>query len=260
MTGPLTLLIVAGCYDGATQQTGISGDQQRSKYQARVDQPVSSFQRHLNGLRVEYRVPLHGKAILVNIPAFELIAFENGEPSFRSPVIVGSPANPTPRLETHVTSVRFRPTWRPTPAMVASGEYRDRVWPPGRKNPLGLAAVRLEPGLLVYLHDTNRRELFDKPFRALSHGCIRVKRWDELSAWVLGIRLENVHTLANGRKTVDVTAPPIPVTLGYFTIFPDDDGSARFYEDVYGLQVNRSDQAALPDPQRETCAPPFSAG
>ena len=46
--------------------------------------------------------------------------------------------------------------------MIASGEYRDAVWPPGPNNPLGLAAVRLEPGLLVYLHDTNQRQLFEQ--------------------------------------------------------------------------------------------------
>ena len=111
-----------------------------------------------------------GKIIFVNIPSFELLAIEDGHEVLRSRVIVGAPDTPTPLVDTHVTSVRFRPTWRPTPSMIGSGEYEDRIWPPGQDNPLGLAAVRLEPPLLVYLHDTNHPEKFDLEDRALSHG------------------------------------------------------------------------------------------
>jgi murein L,D-transpeptidase YcbB/YkuD len=118
--------------------------------------------------------------------------------------------------------------------MVRSGEYQDRRWPPGRRNPLGLAAIRLEPGLLIYLHDTNRRGLFERDNRALSHGCIRVQRWDDLAAWVLDAPLDEVHRLADGRRTVERPAPPIPVTLGYFTTFPDDAGIPQSYDDIYG--------------------------
>ena len=215
---------------------------------------ASGFQRHLDRHGVNFRVPQTGKAILVNIPAFELIAFEDGEPAFRSPVIVGSTRHRTPRIETYVTAVRFRPTWRPTPSMIASGEYRDRLWPPGRRNPLGLAAIRLEPGLLVYLHDTNRRKLFDRPFRALSHGCIRVKKWDTRAGWVLDMSLDEVHANANGRRTFDAPAPQIPVKLGYFTRFPDDDGFLIVHDDVYNLGDDAEGQASGDAPG--TCAPP----
>lgn len=196
---------------------------------------ASPFQQELDRLGVPLRLPARGKAIVVNIPAFELIAFRDAMPEFRSRVIVGSPRNPTPVLETHVTAVRFRPRWRPTPEMVASGEYEDRVWPPGRRNPLGLAAIRLGEGLLVYLHDTNRRSLFERDARALSHGCIRVQRWDELAAWVLDIGLDEVHRHAEGRRTFDMEADPIPVFLGYFLDFPQQDGAPRRHADIYAL-------------------------
>ncbi|WP_050929740.1 L,D-transpeptidase family protein [Aestuariivita boseongensis] len=202
---------------------------------------AQSFQEQLDQAGVAYQIPREGKAILINIPAFELIAFEEGEPVLRSRVIVGAPYHRTPRLETYVTSVRFRPTWRPTPSMIASGEYADYVRPPGERNPLGLAAVRLQPGLLVYLHDTNRRELFEKEYRALSHGCVRVQQWDRLVAFVLGIELSRVHELANGTRTFDAPADPIPVTLGYFTRFPDPSGQVLEHPDIYGL----NDQASL---------------
>lgn len=195
----------------------------------------SDFQHQLGANGVSLKLPPQGKAILVNIPAFELIAFEDAEPVFRSRVIVGTPWHRTPRLETYTSVVRIRPTWRPTPSMVASGEYKDRTWPPGLKNPLGLAAIRLEPGLLVYLHDTNRRELFSQEKRALSHGCVRVQRWDELVAWVLDFPIDQVHKLANGTKTLDLPTKPIPVQLGYYLRFPDEAGGIVVHEDVYGL-------------------------
>lgn len=213
------------------------------------------FQAHLDRQGIAYRVPPSGKAILVNIPAFELIAFQDGAPVLRSRVIVGAPWHRTPRVETYVTAVRFRPTWRPTPSMIARGEYEDKVWPPGRKNPLGLAAVRLGPGLLVYLHDTNRRELFERENRALSHGCVRVDRWDELVAWILDMPLDEVHRLANGGRTFDMPAPPVPVTLGYFTTFPDDEGRPVRHDDIYRLGV-----AGAPAPRlsaaAQACAAP----
>lgn len=195
----------------------------------------NQFQKKLDYAGVPYQIPKSGKAILVNIPAFELIAFEDGNAVLRSRVIVGAPWHSTPRLETKVSTVRFRPTWRPTPAMIVSGEYTDHVRPAGENNPLGLAAVRLGPGLLVYLHDTNRRELFAQANRALSHGCVRVQRWDELVAFVLDMDIARVHALANGRRTFDAPAPPIPVTLGYYRRFPTPNGEIVSYPDIYGL-------------------------
>jgi murein L,D-transpeptidase YcbB/YkuD len=199
--------------------------------------PPPSFQSHLDRLGVDYRIPKRGKAILVNVPGFEVIAFEDGEPVMRSRAIVGKPADPTPILETWTSVVRFRPTWRPTPEMVRSGEYADYVRPPGPKNPLGLAAIRLEPGMLVYLHGTNRPQLYEREERALSHGCVRVEDWDRLAAWLLEVDLAEVHDHANGRRTFDMPADPIPVTMGYFTTFPDDEGRAVVHADIYRLGI-----------------------
>ena len=196
---------------------------------------AASFQDHLDRAGIAYRVPTSGKAILVNIPAFELIAFIDGTPVLRSRVIVGAPWHRTPRLTSYVSAVRFRPTWRPTPSMIASGEHRDRVWPAGETNPLGLAAVLLEPGLLIYLHDTNRRDLFAQDNRALSHGCVRVEQWAALVAFVLDMDATTVNRLATGKRTFDAPAPPIPVTLGYFARFPDATGRIFDHADVYGL-------------------------
>lgn len=199
-------------------------------------EPVhSDFQERLDRLGILLALP-PSKAILVNIPHYELVAFEDGTPVLRSRIIVGTPANRTPRIDTYTTRVTFRPSWRPTPSMVASGEYPDRVRPPGTNNPLGLAAIRLEPGLLVYLHDTNQRQLFDRETRALSHGCIRVQRWEELIAWLLDRDVDWVRRMAGNPPTKEVPAPPVPVLIRYLTEFPSADGTVMRYPDVYGLE------------------------
>lgn len=214
---------------------------------------AQSFQNLLDRSGIPYMVPPSGKAILVNIPAYEMILFQDGAPVMRSRVIVGAPWHRTPRLNTYVSAVRFRPTWRPTASMVASGEYRDYVRRAGESNPLGLAAVRLQPGLLVYLHDTNRRELFAKDKRALSHGCVRVEKWAELVAFVLDMNIAEVMKLAQGNRTFDAPAPPIPVELGYYTRFPDSAGVIVTHPDIYGLQPTSERQKGDPQAQALAC-------
>lgn len=208
--------------------------------------PAAEQRAALAEAGVAFRPPRTGKAILVNVPSFEAIAYEDGVEQFRSRAIVGRPQTPTPILDTETSVVRFRPSWRPTPAMVASGAYEDRVWPPGRRNPLGLAAIRLEPGMLVYLHDTNRRDLFERERRALSWGCVRVEDWDRFAAWLLDAAPEQVAAWAEGGRTFDAPAHGVPVHLRYYTRFPDADGVIVEHPDIYGRDRQMSRQAAAP--------------
>lgn len=66
-----------------------------------------NFQKLLDQAGISFEVVQKGKAILVNIPAYEMILFHDGKPVMRSKVIVGAPWHRTPRLKTHVSSVRF---------------------------------------------------------------------------------------------------------------------------------------------------------
>jgi lipoprotein-anchoring transpeptidase ErfK/SrfK len=180
------------------------------------------------------RVPVKGKAILVNIPSYELIAFEDGEEVLRSRVIVGSAKNPTPPLIAETSVVRFRPTWTPTPEMVEEEGLSPETRPAGKGNPLGLMAIRLDPGLLIYLHGTDSPKLFGREKRALSHGCIRVEKVDEVAAFVLGTTVDEVLRHANGRRTFDMETAGVPVLIRYHTRFPDETGVVREHADVYG--------------------------
>ncbi len=198
------------------------------------------------------RVPAQGKAIFVNIPSYELVAFQDGHEVLRSKVIVGSPKNPTPDLTAHTSVVRFRPTWKPTPDMVRNEGISPETRAPGRSNPLGLLAIRLDPGMLIYLHDTNSRKLFNRDKRALSHGCIRVQKWDEVAAFVLGVPVDEVHKYANGRRTFDMDTEGVPVIVRYETEFPDQLGMMHEYADVYGRDARYAKALDTPAEVSET--------
>ncbi len=244
LAAALLLLTAAGCATAPkTVQTPPVPEPQAEEIAV-----AATFADALEMHHVPWRPPVVGKAILVNIPSYELIAFEDGEPVIRSRVIVGRDVqgDRTPTLDTETSVVRYRPTWRPTPMMIGRGQYEDKVWPPGRNNPLGLLAIRLEPGMLIYLHGTNKPWLFDKDSRAISGGCIRVEKWDELAAWVQGVSLDEVHRLANGTRTFDAPTEHVPVHIRYFTDFPDEAGEMVLHEDPYGFT-------------RRAEAPPFGA-
>lgn len=244
------LLLVLACL--AVASCGVPGTYLGSGEGAAPVQR-SAFQARLDALGIPLTLP-PGRAILVNVPHFELVAFENGEPVLRSRIIVGTPWNRTPRMDTYTTRVTFRPSWRPTPSMVASGEYPDVIRPPGENNPLGLAAIRLEPGLLIYLHDTNQRQLFDREMRALSHGCIRVEKWQALIAWLLGRDEAWVAHMAETPPTREVPAPEVPVLIRYLPVFPAEDGSLLRYPDIYGLERLAPRKSAATEPPLPACA------
>ena len=177
-------------------------------------------------------IPKEGPAILVNIPSYELIAFRDGKPVLRSKVIVGKRGTPTPIKRTKTSVVRFRPFWTPTRDMIRRGT-RPGTRSPGRRNPLGLLAVRLERGSLIYLHGTNKPHLFKRKHRSLSNGCVRVEKWDQVAAFVLNTTINEIHKHANGRRTFDKQTNHVPVIFGYYTSFPDADGNLQDYRDIY---------------------------
>jgi murein L,D-transpeptidase YcbB/YkuD len=89
----------------------------------------------------------------------------------------------------------------------------------------------------VYLHDTPQRNLFARDERAFSHGCVRVDQPFRLAEFVLGDQgytEERLRRLiGSGERTIRLTKH-LPVHLGYFTVFVDDDGQLQRREDLYG--------------------------
>jgi len=184
---------------------------------------------------VGWAPPARGKAILVNVPSFDVVAFADGEPVAHSRAIVGAPRTPTPIGEVRTGVVRFRPTWRPTPRMIAEGLYEDGVRPPGPGNPLGLVAIRFDDDGPIYLHDTNRPALFRRERRALSAGCVRVEGIERLVAFVLDWSEDEALAAMNGRRTFDAPTPGVPIRLAYATRFAPPPGTPVLdWPDIYG--------------------------
>jgi murein L,D-transpeptidase YcbB/YkuD len=102
----------------------------------------------------------------------------------------------------------------------------------------------------VYLHDTPSKDLFEKPTRTFSSGCIRIQRPDELAFYLMrGIPGWDRETLDRQlSKNIEQTIPlpfPTPVHLLYWTAFVSEDGEVQFRHDIYGRD-KRLGKALLP--------------
>jgi murein L,D-transpeptidase YcbB/YkuD len=122
-----------------------------------------------------------------------------------------------------------------------SNPYRI-VQAPGPQNALGRIKFMFPNKFQVYLHDTPSRELFARPSRAFSSGCIRVEKPMELAGYLLQAnsdwdrnRVETV--IAAGRTTRVNLARPVPVHLTYATTWIGEGGTIHFRDDVYGRDI-----------------------
>jgi murein L,D-transpeptidase YcbB/YkuD len=214
------ILLLAACGGDPSESAGIGS-------------PPPRDQRNAALREVGVDVPVRGKFVVVNIPSFELIAFENGTPVLRSRVVVGRRATPTPELATAIVAVKFNPSWTPTPAMVRWEGAR--FVPPGPHNPLGRVLFELDNDQLIFMHDTNDRSYFDKASRAFSHGCVRVEQARALAAWALDMTQQEIDAaIAAGATRRVPLAVDIPTRLVYRTRFPDAAGRMIDYPDLYG--------------------------
>jgi murein L,D-transpeptidase YcbB/YkuD len=202
---------------------------------------------------------LGNRYIYVNVPAFQLTAFDSGEKALEMKVIVGQDYEDkaTPVFSDSMEYVVFRPYWNITPdiqrtevgpKIAADPGYMDREnleyykdggvtrirQKPGPKNALGFVKFLFPNDFNIYLHDTPNHELFNKDVRAFSHGCIRVEKPSDLAQWVLGWDAARVDSaMMNGKDNSTVKLKTkIPVYITYGTAFVRD-GELHFGNDLY---------------------------
>jgi murein L,D-transpeptidase YcbB/YkuD len=236
------------------------------------------------------------RSLIVNIPTFELHAYDAGRETLAMRVITGRAESPTPVFAQAMTAVVFSPYWN-VPANIAQGEtmpavMRDRGYlrrmnlevlrgdevvdprrvdwrrdaprlsfrqRPGAGNSMGLVKFLLPNPFGVYLHDTPNDGLFLRARRTFSHGCVRLEKPEALARWVLeglpGWTAPRIAAAMRAGRESAVTLPqPIPISIGYFTVWVDADGTVQFRPDVYRhdaaqgplLEVPEAPESPLP--------------
>ena len=225
---------------------------------------------------------LGDRYIYVNVPAFRLDAYDNGEPVLNMRVIVGAEYEDraTPAFSDSMSYLEFAPYWN-VPQNIADEE----LWPkqeqdptyferneyetverggqtfirqrPGDKNALGRVKFMFPNALNIYLHDTPERSLFQRDVRAFSHGCIRVGEPDKLAEYALayndGWDAGRIRSAMRGENRQVRLARKIPVYIVYFTTFVRD-GTLYFGNDVYDRDselVELVKRSAVPTPEAE---------
>ena len=243
-------------------------------FSRRVEQIIANLERWRH--MPEQMPP---RAVTVNIAAAWLDYRENGQKVYDSSVIVGRPDRRTPFIQSEIRSVIFNPAWHvPSkiarkdilPKLRKDPHYLEKLgfvingsaddpyganidWnrlkesafdfrlrqSPGDMNSLGRLKFDFDNDFAVYMHGTPHPELFDKPERFFSSGCIRLhepERFAEIvlsrnaSAW----NVESVKAEIDKGKTRWLkVADPLPLSVVYWTAFTAEDGAQHFRSDIY---------------------------
>ncbi len=203
-----------------------------------------------------------GKLVLVNIPEFELHAWQNDQKAFDMNVVVGSEANGTIMFSGNISEVVFSPYWNIpasitrkdiVPHMKSNKDYlkehnmqivgQDNGLPvvrqlPGIKNALGRVKFLFPNSFNIYLHDTNEKGLFSTDKRSDSHGCIRLQDPVKMAQFILEdpakwpVAKINEAMNSGKEKTVEVKKP-VPVMITYYSAWVDDNNLLHFADDIY---------------------------
>ncbi len=92
----------------------------------------------------------------------------------------------------------------------------------------------------VYLHDTPKKSLFDSSERLFSHGCVRLRNPLQFAQRLLDLSqgegsVDVKESIEDGPGNNQVSLEnPIPIHLGYFTVWVNEDGQAEYLGDPYG--------------------------
>lgn len=220
--------------------------------------------------------------VFVNIPGAYVELVEDGRKTHSYTAIVGGKKNRSPQVAAKIVSIDLNPTWtvpasiirkelvpkmRRNPKLlerdgirIFDGRGREvdpskaRSWSkeraaqftfrqdPGAKNSLGSIRLFMPNRHAVFLHDTPKKQLFDRNYRFLSHGCVRVEGVYNLAARLLdgdSAQQWSETTLSEkidkGESDKIELRRPVPVVWAYMTGWATPDGSTHFRRDIYDM-------------------------
>ena len=109
------------------------------------------------------------------------------------------------------------------------------------QNALGKLKFLFPNQYSVYVHDTPSKRLFNKDYRAFSHGCVRLENPHFLAEYIIKQQAipnwekQLKRNLNRGIQEIFILSKPIDIHLRYFTCEADEDGKIYYYEDIYEL-------------------------
>lgn len=190
-----------------------------------VSAPVRLGQLETNLVRLRSMSGFLGdRYVMVNIPAAQIEAVEDGRVALRHKAIVGKIDRQTPILSSRIHEVILNPYWtaprsiirrdiiplmRQDPTYLTRNKIRlfdaqgSEVPPelvdwsteeavdlrfrqdPGKINAMSSTKINFHNPHAVYMHDTPQQSLFGRFLRFESSGCVRVHNIQELTLWLL---------------------------------------------------------------------------
>lgn len=193
---------------------------------------------------------------------------------WQSDSIVGRPTHPSPDQSLDIISIKYNPTWTPTQNMMNRNavlddgswnwEWIDQhnflpyshetgelltwaqatqlpldafffVEPAGPQNTLGQIKFETNSQNYIYLHDTNTPWYFERKHRAISSGCVRVKKPLELAAKLLDKDIPHVERQLSTLTTHWERIERTPFYFMYDIVEYDDQGQVvGAGDDPYG--------------------------
>lgn len=190
-----------------------------------VSAPIRLAQLETNLVRLQSMSGFLGdRFVMVNIPAAEIEAVENGRVILRHTAIVGKIDRQTPVLNSKINEIIVNPYWnapesivrkdiiplmRENPDYLTENNIRlingsgDEVDPltvdwstdeaaklrfrqdPGKINAMASVKINFPNPHAVYMHDTPQQSLFNDLDRFFSSGCVRVQNVRDLVTWLL---------------------------------------------------------------------------
>jgi murein L,D-transpeptidase YcbB/YkuD len=210
----------------------------------------------------------------VNIPQFEVELWENNQRVRTHRIVVGNTKketsierrqrgffNHTPLLQGQVATVVLNPLWFPPPRlqkelledMVREPDFFEKnnygikmrdngteiiFQKAGPGNALGRVKFLFPNDHHVYLHDTPKKALFERPVRAYSHGCMRLDKPLDLARYLLkrfnGMDDDDIDKILEKEKEHYIKlSRKIPIYVDYNSVGTDAEGWVHFYIDIY---------------------------
>lgn len=260
---------------------GIVGKQTIAAMNVPVGQRIDQLRASLERLRWVNQEAAD-TLVAVNIAGFKAYFYEQGELKWSTRAMVGKSYRRTPVFRGDIRYMEFNPTWTIPPGILRNdtlpaikrdpnylasknirvidknGKFVDPAtvdWnqytrgvpytlrqDPGPNNALGTVKFIFPNKHFVFLHDTPHRELFGRPERAFSSGCIRVEDPLMLAELLLDdddYQRSDLEAVVASRETQRIHLEnTVPVIIVYLTASLSSDGNITFHKDIY----NRDDK------------------